>query len=101
MLSGIKEIVIIACVLAGLFVLPRMMRRRDVARGGEKRHAPVRRNRGLLRLGLLLSVLWVALAFVLLNPLSGNLLPFLGAGVLPVGLGWGIRWVVLGFRSAS
>ena len=97
MLSGIKEIVIVVCVLVGLFMLPRFIRR-----GGPKpasgQSQPTRKNQGLMRLAVLFSGLWVAIAAVLLNPLSGQMLPFLGAGVLPVALGWGVRWVVLGFK---
>lgn len=97
MLSGIKEIVIVVCVLVGLFMLPRFIRR-----GGQKAESgqsrPSRKNQGLMRLAILFSGFWVAIAAVLLNPLSGQMLPFLGAGVLPVALGWGVRWVVLGFR---
>jgi hypothetical protein len=97
MLSGIKEIVIVVCVLVGLFILPRFIRY-----GGQKaessQNKPVRKNQGVLRIAVLLSSLWVAIAAILLNPLSGHMLPFLGAGVLPVALGWGIRWVVLGCK---
>ena len=97
MLSGIKEIVIVVCVLVGLFFLPRFFRS-----GGQKaessQNKQVWENQGVLRIAVLLSSLWVAIAAIFLNPLSGHMLPFLGAGVLPVALGWGIRWVVLGFK---
>jgi preprotein translocase subunit SecG len=100
MLSGIKEIVVVVLVLMGLFLLPRILRSSGAsasrAAGGASGSGGTRS--GMLRLAVLLSLLWVALAAVLLNPFSGSPLPFLGAGVVPVALGWGIRWVVLGFK---
>ena len=100
MLSGIKEIVIIVLVLLALFLIPRFLRRGGAPESRSSGSgAGMPKNRGLFRLGILLSVLWIALAFVLLNPMQGNAVPFLGAGVLPVGLAWGVRWVVLGFRK--
>ncbi|MEE9367399.1 MAG: hypothetical protein V3V05_00895 [Pontiella sp.] len=57
-----------------------------------------RKDNGLNRLAILLTGMWIALAFIFLSPLSGNVIPFLSAGVLPVALLWGIRWVVLGFN---
>ncbi len=99
MLSGIKEIVIIIVVLVGLFMLPRLLRRGSVSRTDHGNPTAINdSNRGVLRLAWLCSLLWVALAAVFLNPFAGNVLLFCGVGVLPVGLGWGIRWVVLGFK---
>ncbi len=100
MLSGVKEILIIGLVLLGLFLIPRLTRRG----GGTERRQPVgksadRRDGGLIRLAVLLSGLWLALAFILLNPLKGAVAPFLGAGILPIAAGWGLRWVWLGFKK--
>ena len=100
MLSGVKEILIIALVLLGLFLIPRLMRKG----GAAERRRPVakptaRRDSGLIRLAVLFSGVWLALAFILLNPLNGAAAAFLGAGVLPVAAGWGLRWVWLGFKK--
>jgi hypothetical protein len=99
MLSGIKEVVIVVCVLVGLFMLPRFIRLGgSKSASGEGQKQPGRKIQGLMRIAILFSVLWVVGAAVLLNPSSGRILPFLGGGVLPVAMGWGIRWVVLGFK---
>jgi len=100
MLSGLKEVVIVALVLLALFLIPRFIRT-GKAPGSKPTHleASGRKHTGMLRLGILLSVLWIALAWILLNPQEGGAMLFLGAGVLPVGLAWGVRWVVLGFRK--
>ncbi len=100
MLSGIKEIVLVVMVLVALFMIPRFIRSGKAPEASSKSSGSGDRNQaGMLRLAVLLSVLWIALAMVLLNPIKGELLPFMGAGVLPVGLAWGIRWVVLGFKK--
>lgn len=98
MLSGIREIIIIGCVLIGLFLLPRLLRVRKGSADAGPMGAAKKSNDGIMRLALLLTGLWIALALILLTPLEGGLLPFFAAGVLPVALGWGIRWVVLGFK---
>ena len=99
MLSGVKEFLIIAIVLIGLFFLPRLLRSRKTD-GAATSKVSVKKtgNAGLIRLALLLSGIWVVSAFFLMNPMSGKYMPFVGIGILPVALGWGIRWVVLGFK---
>lgn len=100
MLSGFKEVVIIALVLLALFLIPRFIRTGKAAGSNPiQPEGSGRKNTGMLRLGILLSLLWIALALILLNPVERGTLPFLGAGVFPVGLAWGLRWVVLGFRK--
>ncbi len=100
MLSGIKEIVLVVMVLVALFMIPRFIRSGNAPAPSSKSSGSGDQNKtGMLRLAVLLSVLWIALAMILLNPIKGELLPFMGAGVLPVALAWGIRWVVLGFKK--
>lgn len=100
MLSGLKEIIIILSVLAGLFIIPRIIRMKSGDQGTTSKKPPQasRKDSGFKRLAILLTGLWVVLAFVFLRPLSGNVMPFLAAGVLPMVVAWGIRWVVLGFK---
>lgn len=98
MLSGIKEIIIIILVLAGLFILPRMLRRGAAGKTDDATRSSTPKGRGWMRLFLFLSLFWLALAAFLFNPFRDGLTMYLGIGILPVGLGWGIRWVVLGFK---
>jgi hypothetical protein len=99
MLSGIKEILIIVIVLLALFFVPRLLRKRTTGPSKMQQAQDIKHsNAGLMRLGLFLSVSWIVLAFILLNPFSGSWMPFVAGGVLPVAIGWGIRWVALGFK---
>ncbi|MEI6890826.1 MAG: hypothetical protein V5783_01530 [Pontiella sp.] len=94
-----KEILVIVVILLGLFLVPRLLRRRSPDPSAPRQSSnkkPI--CSGLIRLALFGSVLWMALAFALLNPLSGSWTLFIGWGILPVVLCWGIRWVVLGFK---
>jgi hypothetical protein len=99
MFTGIKELLIIVFVLLVLFLVPRMLRKRPA---GQSKQPPAQdikpSNTGVMRLGLFLSVSWVVLAFILLNPFSGRWMPFVAGGLLPIVVGWGVRWVVLGFK---
>lgn len=102
MFSGIKEIIMVGCVLAGLFIIPRLLRRGDqdskkIASNASSQKTSAQRGR--MRLVILLSVAWIIGAALLLNPLKESVVPFLLIGVFPVLLGWGIRWVVQGFSK--
>ena len=100
MFTGVKEILVIVAVLLGLFLVPRLLGSRSKASSS----SPIpssngkQSKTGMMRLALFISMLWIGVALVLLNPLSGNWMPFLAGGVFPVALAWGIRWVVLGFK---
>ena len=99
-MSGLQEILILVLIIVGLWTLPRLLQR-GKAGGGDSSPAPSGPLRGRTRLAILASGLWPAGAAVLLKPWHGNLLLFLVVGLLPVGLGWGIAWVVLGFKKRS
>jgi hypothetical protein len=98
MLSGLREILVVAAVLLALFLVPRLVRSKRGSAAAPAADGGNANGNGLVRLALLLSALWVSVSFVLLNPTAGSWVPFFGVGVLPVALGWGIRWVALGFR---
>jgi len=60
----------------------------------------IRGNKGAIRLGVLISVLWVVGSFISFEPYSrrGNYwTEFFGIGVIPVLLYLGILWVISGF----
>ncbi|MDF7822577.1 hypothetical protein P4B35_01020 [Pontiellaceae bacterium B12227] len=99
MFTGIKEILIIVIVLLGLFLVPRLMKRRSTPKTKQQVAANEHRPKtGMLRLALFVSVLWIMLAVILLKPFDGDWIPFLVGGILPVGLFWGGRWVAQGFK---
>ncbi|MFH1905008.1 MAG: hypothetical protein ABIK53_05770 [bacterium] len=62
----------------------------------------IKGNKGAIRLGMLISVLWVVGSFVVFEPYNrsfGNLhwTEFFGIGIIPVISYLGILWVVSGF----
>ena len=61
----------------------------------------IRGNKGAIRLGMLISVLWVVGSFVTFEPFSkrGSWTEFLGIGIIPVVSYLGILWVISGFLS--
>jgi hypothetical protein len=66
----------------------------------------IRRNSGAIRLGVLISVLWVVVSFVVLEPYirswrGHSLAEFVGIGIIPVILYWGILWVISGFLPSK
>ncbi len=99
-MSGLQEILLIIAIIVILLTLTR----RSPAQGAPRRKgAFFRRPRltltGMLRLGIVASLIWPLLAVALFPPWrSGNLFPFFYFGIGPVILGWSIRWVVNGFQ---
>ena len=58
----------------------------------------IKRNKGAIRLGVLISVLWVIGSFVALElPDSYCWTDFLAIGIIPVVSYLGILWVIMGF----
>ncbi|MGD8388445.1 MAG: hypothetical protein PVG49_14970 [Desulfobacteraceae bacterium] len=99
-MSGLQEILILVLVIVVLFTLPRMLQRGKESKGTASlpQEKPMH---GRTRLAILASGLWPAMAAVLLEPWHGEIVPFLVIGLLPVGLGWAIAWVVRGYKKES
>jgi hypothetical protein len=95
--SGIQEILLIVLVVVGLFFLPRLVNRRSEPEPARVRSA--KKLGGAVRLALLASGLWAAVACLWLRPWQGDVLPFVLLGLGPVAVGWGLVWVALGFRK--
>ncbi|MCF7847255.1 MAG: hypothetical protein K9M45_00275 [Kiritimatiellales bacterium] len=100
MSPGIKEIIILVIAVLALFLGPRMMRRRagSPATGGGGAVGKSAKSTGYLRLAFFVSIAWVAIVAFLLKPWDGNAALFAAAGIGPVALGWGINWVLQGFK---
>ncbi len=99
-MPGPQELTIIALLALGLFLLRRWMLQGG---GGEPKvepaHTPVRAFPAWKRLAIVASILFPVAAALLLEPWDGALRPWLRVGVLPVIAGWGIGWVLLGYRG--
>jgi hypothetical protein len=95
----VTEILLILLIIVVLFFLPRMVSRST---------APVRQKgprllrgklSGRLRLAILVSAVWLAAAALWLAPWQGNQVLFVWIGAAPVIVGWGIFWVLAGFKQ--
>lgn len=96
-MPGINEILILAVIVVGFLLLPRM-----TGRGEEVipvSATPVVEISGTMRLAIAASLLWPAAAAVYLEPWKGNLITFLLIGPGPVVLAWTLSWVIAGFRE--
>ena len=68
----------------------------------------IRGNKGAIRLGVLISILWVVVFFLVIEPGSGrqsyryqHWIEFFESGFIPVMLYWGILWIISGFLSMN
>lgn len=96
--SGFNEIALVALIAFAIFFLPRLKKRRQEIRFIQS--TPKRLVvSGHIRLAIFVSILWVAVAVFFFQPLKEKLLPFLYAGIGPVILGWGLMWVLAGYRK--
>ena len=96
-MSGIQEILVVLVVILILFYLPK---RTNGSRPRKTGGLSVTLS-GKVRLALLISFIWLACTAYLLPPWQDKIFPFLYLGIGPVVLGWGISWVVFGFRKHS
>lgn len=95
-MPSVQEMLVIALLIALILFLPRRMGR---AGSVEKSGNIMRALSGKARLGVIVSALWLLLWSVYFRPWSGDLLGFALVGLCPVILGWGILWVVEGFKK--
>ncbi len=96
--SGFNEIAIVALIAFVIFFLPKLKRRRQEIQFIQ----PPRKNlivSGRLRLAIFVSIIWAAGAALFFQPWNDNLSLFLYIGIGPVFLGWGLMWVVSGYRK--
>jgi len=59
----------------------------------------MKRISGRGRLAILASVIWLVATALWLQPWAGNQTLFVGIGAAPVVVGWGVWWVVSGFKQ--
>lgn len=96
LVPSVQEILIIALLFVLIIYLPRRMRRE----GREKKSGKILKAlSGKVRLGMLVSAVWLLVWTVYFRPWSGEFLGFALVGLSPVILGWGILWVVNGFKK--
>ena len=99
-MSGIQEILVILGVIFLLLFLPRSIPGNRPA-DRKKKTPPLKKMNGMLRLGILISLFWLTAAALWLRPWGAHLAVFVAAGAGPVAAGWGLWWVLAGFRKNS
>ena len=95
-MPSVQEILVIALLIALFVIFPRRMGKAGSVR---KSGNIMKTFSGKVRLGMLVSAIWLLSWSVYFRPWSGDLLGFALLGLCPVILGWGILWVVDGFKK--
>lgn len=98
MSSGFNEIVIVALIAFAIFFIPRLKGKRQEIRFVKSTPKSLVVS-GRLRLAIFVSILWIAGAALFFQPWKDNLSLFLCIGTGPVFLGWGLIWVIAGYRK--
>jgi hypothetical protein len=96
--SGFNEIAVVALIAFAIFFLPRLKKRRQEIRFIQSAPKKIAVS-GHIRLAIFISILWIAGAAFFFQPLKEKLFPFLYVGTGPVILGWGLMWVLAGYRK--
>jgi hypothetical protein len=93
-LSGLQEILVLVIIVIVLFFLPRM-----VSRPAQVPRPPVQIKKipGKWRLAVFVSLVWLVVTALWLEPWQGHPVMFAGVGALPVALFWGGVWVAHGY----
>jgi predicted Na+-dependent transporter len=97
MFSGIQEILLIALILLGIFLMPRMMSPKTQPKKAIVRR-PARKLSWRLRLSIVLSVLWPLFCAAYFRPWNEDILHFAVIGLGPVVLGWSVKWIMEGMK---
>jgi hypothetical protein len=98
MFSGIQEILIIVLIIAGIFLVPRMMNPRPAPQKVVLRRDPLKLS-WTLRLAVILSFLWPVACGLYFKPWQQNLILFATLGIGPVVVGWSLKWVLAGMKN--
>ena len=98
-MSGLTEILLILLIVVVLFFLPRMVSRPATPLRKVPPQPLLKKISGHWRLAILASVIWLAAMTLWLQPWAGNQTLFVGVGAAPVVVGWGVWWVVSGFKQ--
>ena len=98
-MSGLSEILLILVIVIVLFFLPRMVSRPAPVVRKPPRQPLMKKITGRWRLAILVSVVWLAATVLWFQPWSGEQTQFVVIGAAPVVVGWGLVWVMAGFRK--
>jgi len=95
---GFNEIAVVALIAFAIFFLPRLKGKRQEIRFVKSTPKSLVVS-GRMRLAIFVSILWAVGGAFFFQPWNENLLLFLYIGIGPVFLGWGLIWVIAGYRK--
>ena len=98
-MSGLSEILLILVIVIVLFFLPRMVSRPAAPVRRPVRQPLMKKISGRWRLAILASLVWLAATALWFQPWAGSPIQFVVIGAAPVIVGWGLVWVMAGFRK--
>ena len=98
MFSGSQEILLIVLIIAGVFVVPRLMKPR-LASPATIHRRPSLRLSWTHRLAIVLSILWPLVCALFFKPWQNGGAVFAVAGIGPVVVGWSVKWVYAGMKN--
>lgn len=94
-MSGIQEILVIVLIVAVIIFLPNRM--------GKSAKKPSKKIlqalSGKIRMAVIASGVWLLLWTTYFKPWTGEILAFTLVGLFPVIVGWGVIWIVDGFKK--
>lgn len=97
MFSGVQEILLIALIILGIFLVPRMLKPGPMPQKIVLRR-PFQKLSWGHRLSVVLSVLWPAICALYLKPWQQDMVIFAVVGIGPVAIGWSLKWVLAGVK---
>ena len=103
MFSGIQEILVLVIIILIILVAPRILNRQQPSIPAASAAARTSlRFTGRLRLAIVVSILWPLISAAYFQPWqSEHLGTYLYCGPGPVIFGWGIAWVITGFKKKN
>lgn len=98
MFSGIQEVLLIVLILLGIFLVPRMVKPRQLPQKVVLRRPNLKLS-GALRLAIVMSILWPLAWAAYFKPWQHEAIPFTVIGIGPVVVGWSVNWIVAGMKN--
>lgn len=95
---GFQEILIVTAVVLGILFLPRIMNRPPARPARLPGRAGFRISAGM-RIAVVLSLIYPALAAAYCQPWHRDPIWFYYAGAGPVVIGWLLFWILAGFKK--
>ena len=99
MFSGLQEILLIGLIIAGIIIVPRVLKPQSQSSPAPRRSAKDLKLTWPLRLAIVLSLLWPLCWVLYFKPWQQTaIVSFVAVGIVPVAIFWCTKWVVGGVK---